>query len=310
MEPAEVARCTDINVILGRLREQMNLRGAKGIRGLAIAFRNADFNGNKSLDRSDFEEVLSNCGLFLKSPEITTLFRYFDVNGDGNLGYEEFLKGMAPPLNDRRLRLVRRAFDLLDVDGSGELTVADLAEKFAVADHPDVRRGKARPEDVLEEFLGGFEGARAGDGDGKVSWDEFADYYHDLSASVPGDDYFAAMMEQCWCFSESEEPAINAELDRLEEMLRRKVAEKTRGAAGEAGVLRKAFRFFDADESNRITMDEFRRALEVFGIPLERRHTEGFFSRYDPNGDGMIQYDEFIQTILPDSLEPGETSIL
>mmetsp|Transcript_4292 Transcript_4292/g.5921 ORF Transcript_4292/g.5921 Transcript_4292/m.5921 type:complete len:311 (-) Transcript_4292:330-1262(-) len=310
MEPAEIALCTDLNVILNRLRTQMSQRGAKGIRGLALAFKNADFNGNKSLDRMDFEEVLGNCNLFLKAPEITTLFKYFDINSDGSLGYEEFLKGMAPPLNERRLRMVQRAFEMLDIDGSGVLTVSDICEKYVVDQHPDVQRGKARPEDVLEEFLEGFEGSRSGNSDGQVTWEEFSDYYHDLSASIPDDDYFCTIMEQSWLISESEEPEINSELDNLEEVLRKKIMEKTKGNEGEAGVLRKTFRFFDQDESNRITMDEFRRAMEVFGICLERKHTSGFFARYDPNGDGMINYEEFINALLPDQMVSLGTSIL
>jgi len=310
MEPADIALCTNLDNILTRLRTQLSLRGAKGIRGLAISFQNADFNGNKCLDRADFEEVLTNCGLFLKTPEITTLFRYFDVNGDGSISYEEFLKGCAPPLTERRLTMVRRVFDMLDEDKSGILTVSDVINKYQVNSHPDVARGKARPEDVLEDFLEGFEGSRTGNHDAEVTWEEFADYYHDLSASIPDDDYFCVVMEQCWMISESQDPEINAQLDQLELILKRKVAEKTKGNQNEASVLRKTFRFFDSDESGQITMDEFRKALEVFGISLERKHTQGFFARYDPNGDGVIMYEEFIQALLPEATVSLNTSIL
>jgi len=50
-----------------------------------------DFNGNKKLDKEEFEEALSFAGLFLKKSEISFLFRNFDRDGDGNINYNEFL---------------------------------------------------------------------------------------------------------------------------------------------------------------------------------------------------------------------------
>ena len=45
--------------------------------------------------------------------------KYYDVDGDGNITYEEFLRGMRDPLTARRLEMVERAFKILDKDGSG-----------------------------------------------------------------------------------------------------------------------------------------------------------------------------------------------
>ena len=52
-------------------------------------------------------------------------------------------------------------------------------------------------EEILSEFLNNFEGAR-GNSDGIVTWEEFYDYYSDLSMSTPSDEYFVKMMESTW----------------------------------------------------------------------------------------------------------------
>jgi hypothetical protein len=36
--------------------------------------------------------------------------------------------------------------------------------------------------------------------DGIVTFDEFMDYYKDVSASIDTDDYFGFMMQQAWKF--------------------------------------------------------------------------------------------------------------
>ena len=52
-------------------------------------------------------------------------------------------------------------------------------------------------EQVLEEFLNSFDGLR-GNNDGKITRQEFRDYYADLAASVPSEKYFYRVLEQAW----------------------------------------------------------------------------------------------------------------
>ena len=48
-------------------------------------------------------------------------------------------------------------------------------------------------EQVLQEFLDGFEGGK-GNHDGTVTIDEWINYYEDISSSIDEDDYFGAML--------------------------------------------------------------------------------------------------------------------
>jgi len=61
---------------------------------------------------------------------------------------------MAEPLFQA---LVKMAFDILDTDKSGTVTVDDIRGLYDATRHPDVLRGTRTIDDVLEEILGHFE---------------------------------------------------------------------------------------------------------------------------------------------------------
>lgn len=263
----------------------------------------ADFNGNKKLDSREFDDVASLVGIFLTKQEKSLLFRALDRSEDGNIDYDEFLRALAGGLSDRRKAMVQKAWDLIDRDGSGTLTVADLTGIYNTEQHPDVREGKKTAEEVMEEFLSSFEGSGAASagtaGDGTVTKTEFFDYYTDLSSSIPTDDYFVAMMESAWGISENESAELEALCDRFELMLVTKAEQKakSKGGSGRRDV-QAAFNHFDKDESGAVTRQEFAEACLLFGIPLERRQIEALFSRYDPDGSGTITSNEFCAKVF------------
>ena len=65
-----------------------------------------DFNGNKKLDYSEFEQAMAAFGIFPKKVELQALVKFYDVDGDGNISYDEFLSGLRDPLTERRMNMV------------------------------------------------------------------------------------------------------------------------------------------------------------------------------------------------------------
>jgi Ca2+-binding EF-hand superfamily protein len=45
--------------------------------------------------------------------------KFYDVDGDGNISYDEFLSGLREELSERRVNMVKKAFMMLDKDASG-----------------------------------------------------------------------------------------------------------------------------------------------------------------------------------------------
>ena len=59
--------------------------------------------------------------------------KFYDLDGDGSITYDEFLSGLRDPLNERRLNMVKKAFAMLDKNGGGTLTVSDIAGIYDVS---------------------------------------------------------------------------------------------------------------------------------------------------------------------------------
>lgn len=115
--------------------------------------------------------------------------KYYDIDGDGNVNYEEFLRGLRDDLTPRRAAMVAKAFDILDVNGSGQIDFKDVADMYDVSCHKDFIEGRKTKEQIVGEFLNTFDGAK-GNNDGTIQRAEWNDYYTDLSISLPSDDYF------------------------------------------------------------------------------------------------------------------------
>ena len=169
-------------------------KGGVGIRSLRRIFTQMDFNGNKSLDLSEFEQALAAFGIFPKKVELQALMKFYDVNGDGNISYDEFLSGLREELSPRRVNMVKKVFAMLDKDVSGKIEVSDIDGIYDVSMNPEFLEGKKTRNEILSEFLNNFDGPR-GNNDGIVTWNEFYDYYSDLGMSTPSDEYFVRMME-------------------------------------------------------------------------------------------------------------------
>ena len=110
--------------------------------------------------------------LFPSKVELQQLIKYYDVDGDGNVGYEEFLNGLRDPLTQRKQAIVDRAFATLDKKGSGSISASDIAGIFDCTRNPDVVEGKKTADQVLTDFLNSFDGMR-GNSDGSVSKQEW-----------------------------------------------------------------------------------------------------------------------------------------
>jgi len=67
--------------------------------------------------------------------------KFYDVDGDGNISYDEFVRGLRDPLNDRRKNIVEKAFKQLDKDGSGKITIDDIGNTYDVTKNKDFING-------------------------------------------------------------------------------------------------------------------------------------------------------------------------
>jgi Ca2+-binding EF-hand superfamily protein len=224
-----------------------------------------------------------------------------------------------------RKKVVARAFDKLDADGSGWIDISDIRGVYVANKHPDVLAGKKTEDQILQEFLETFETAHAMKNNAApnyvVTREEFDEYYNNISASIDDDAYFATMIINAWKLNDApkkaaapkgetgpdifgntrtQRPAAEVDLDlnaselQLCEHIRKRVA--ARGARGISGIGKK-FKIADDNNSHSLDVGEFQKAMADFRMGLNPKQVTQAFRIFDRDGSGEISYDEFLRTI-------------
>ena len=93
-----------------RFKLAIHQKGNLGIRRLRQIFNQFDVDDSKKLDQFEFEQALAKFGIFAKSVELQALVKYYDVDGDGLISYEEFLNGLTDRLSPRRTQIILNTF--------------------------------------------------------------------------------------------------------------------------------------------------------------------------------------------------------
>jgi len=101
-----------------------------------------DDNHSMSLDKYEFSKAMSDFALGFTEGEITAMFGYFDINRNGLVEYDEFLRTIRGPMNPARKSIVAKAFAIMDRDGNGYLDYNDIKGVYSGSKHPEVISGK------------------------------------------------------------------------------------------------------------------------------------------------------------------------
>ena len=148
----------------------------------------------------------------MEQKDIQTLFKSLDYDLSGAVDFDEFLRVVVGDMNESRRVLVEKAFRTLDVNQDGCIDLQEFSSKYNAKDHPEVKQRKKTEEEVLKEFMQTFESHhqmfdKGGFGDGKVTFEEFYEYYNNISCNIDNDQYFDLMMTNAWGLGGANDPA-------------------------------------------------------------------------------------------------------
>ena len=249
--------------LVNKVKSQLHAKGLDNITFIFDYFQSFDVDNSGQLDKIEFENFLRKVGMFLTTQELTVVFKHFDLNGDKQIHYREFVEALRREMNEKRIAVVKYAWQMLDSDHTGRLDLQDVVSRYYASKHPRVKLREKKEENVLNEIEQGLEYRAEGS---KVTEDSFLDFYTDVSAVLPAekDEYFVDAVLETWGLSE-ESYVTPLRVAELEDILYEKVRQRTHGADDEGKTAAKIFRHFDKDESNTVTHEEFCQALEFYG---------------------------------------------
>jgi len=115
-------------------------------------FRILDDNKNRQLEAAELENGLRDFGINMNDEQVAAILKYFDKDGSKTVNFDEFLTAIRGELNDFRLEFVRQAYNKLDKNGDGTVTLDDIAKIYDVSQHPDVVNGDD-PKEVYQKFM-------------------------------------------------------------------------------------------------------------------------------------------------------------
>ena len=127
------------------------------------AFSKFDRDGNGFISGAELRHVMTNLGKKLTDEEADDIIREADIDGDGKVNCEEFVAMMAWKMKDAdREEEIRVAFRVLDRDGNGFITAAELR-------HVMTNIGDKLTDEEVYEMIREADM----DGDGQVNCEEF-----------------------------------------------------------------------------------------------------------------------------------------
>ena len=196
--------------LISKLKTELRNRGGDGYFALQRKFKIMDDDGSNSLSLAEFMKAMREMNIgspLFSDADLRNLFGGFDVDKSGSISFEEFLQGVRDPLSQRRLDIVLQAFGVLDTDGSGIVEFQEVSSKYNASMHPEVLQGKKTAAQVLREWMTVFGSAADS---GKITQENFINYYTNISASIDNEDYFELMIRNAWHISGGSGAAANS----------------------------------------------------------------------------------------------------
>jgi len=187
--------------VLEKFRQKLFSRGSNSLLSLARQFKIIDDDNSKALSFNEFVKVCKDFKIDLTQSESLALFNLFDRNRNNEIDYNEFLRIMKGEMSERRKALVRQVFSILDANKSGVIEIQDLKNKYNMRKNPEVLNGKKSEEEAYGEFLQTLEyhfNIYKGKLDRKITFEEFIEYYNNISCSIDNDEYFETMIKNAW----------------------------------------------------------------------------------------------------------------
>ena len=179
--------------VKSRLQATLKAKGY-GLIGLINSFKDFDLNGDGELSWEEFNAALLKCGLTPAPQDMRALFLELDTDGSNSISYPEFVRSMRNELSPRRREIITEVFRSIDSDGDGIVNMSDIGTCFNPKNHPDVKAGRTTVQLLLNGFFDTFTTVSP---TGFVTLPQFLEYYANVAA-YDTDSEFENNMKAMW----------------------------------------------------------------------------------------------------------------
>ena len=300
-----------------KIQESFKEEGIEKLFDLELSFRKLDQENTGNINIDEFFKICSEYPFNINKNEAKIFFNCFDPDREGHINYDDVLAIIHGQLNMKRTKLIENAFSYLDINNQGSVDLMYLLDQFSTNNHPDVLGGKKTEEEVKDEFINCFKKHHQyfNEDNNSVSFDEFIDFYENISLGIDDDAYFENLIVNVWNLNSNTVIAGVRTKDDFDNNNNKKLPKKvispeqkeiinilnkirdTLKIEGSKSVINliRAFKIIDNDNSNNVDIEEFTSVVKNY---LNKSEISKLFNFYDDENTGIIKYNNFLNDLF------------
>lgn len=293
---SEVAKDQQSDDILIRLQKRLS-RDEKNGQELMEAFDRMDRSGDGEIDVDELEAGMRRIGIPLDRDESRRIVQKFSVRGN-SIKYKDFVRAMSgksagaadavPQILDRLQRIVERRA------GSAASAAREMRETFADFD----KNGNGSISKL--EFMDAMSALKV-----DVTRDETAAIFAKYDVNGDGDIDYGEFLRVLGATSQPSRDERDAptsgrvdrsSVEKIADRLRRSIEDLLGSGSRTARRIKETFEDIDRNGNGLVDKGEFKEALKILRVEMDRDDVDDIFDYYDTDHNGL-DYSEFIRLL-------------
>ena len=200
------------NESLIKFRKYLISQGARGIFRFQKMLSIYDRNNSGFISFDNFYTIFQSNYTNISLSDIKSIFSLFENNNNESqinslseykIKYDLLLKSLVGNISIKRRILIQKVFNSFNKDKNNKVLLSDIKNRFNASKHPDFIKGIKTENKILGEFLDFLETFREYNTNlhgfsFSMTFQEFFDFYSQISLSIDDDKYFEMLLFNCW----------------------------------------------------------------------------------------------------------------
>ena len=186
------------------LRNLLAKRGQKSIFIIQRMFYIYDRNQTGEIPFEKLCDIFEIYNMNLTKEEIFEFFNILDKEHKGIIKYNDLIQLLINNISQNREILIKKLFEKFNTNGF--VLINDLKQSFNPTKHPDVLNQIKNEDEIFLDYIDSLEIFKEYNGNlnnenvksGYMSYEDFSNFFKQLSLSILDDKYFDYLINNCW----------------------------------------------------------------------------------------------------------------